>query len=79
MENKHEEKERIRKPKKLGERTQKLISFRIDLDLLGWLETSKNKGRSINNAIRREMEEWKRARNSYEDDTPHEDIEDTQT
>ena len=79
MENKHEERERIRKPKKLGERTQKLISFRIDLDLLEWLQTSKNKGRSINNAIRREMEEWKRARNSPEDDTPHEDIEDTLT
>lgn len=52
MDKKQEEKERVRKaraPK--GERGQKLMSFRIDLDNLEWLERQANKGRAINDAI----------------------------
>lgn len=52
MNQKKEEKERVRKaysPK--GERGQKLISFRIDLENLEWLELQANKGRAINEAL----------------------------
>ena len=52
MKQKKEEHERVRKaysPK--GERGQKLISFRIDLENLEWLECQANKGRAINEAL----------------------------
>lgn len=52
MKQKKEEQERVRKsysPK--GERGQKLISFRIDLENLEWLECQANKGRAINRAL----------------------------
>lgn len=47
-----EEKEYIRKayaPK--GERSQKMMSFRVDNDNLDWLESQTNKGRYLNNLI----------------------------
>ena len=52
MKQKKDEQERVRKaysPK--GERGQKLISFRIDLENLEWLERQANKGRAINVAL----------------------------
>lgn len=52
MEPKKEEKERIRKayaPK--GERSQKMMSFRVDNDVAEWLSQQPNKGRYINDLI----------------------------
>lgn len=52
MEQKKEQKERIRKayaPK--GERGQKQMTFRIDNENLAWLEQQPNKGRYINQLI----------------------------
>lgn len=37
---------------KRGERTSKMMTFRIDADNLEWLNTQPNKGRYINNLIR---------------------------
>ena len=53
MKQKKEDQERVRKaysPK--GERGQKLMSFRIDLENLEWLERQANKGRTINDALK---------------------------
>lgn len=51
-----EEKERIRKEYgKKGERTQKMMSFRVDNEVLEWLESQPNKGRYINNLIADDM------------------------
>ncbi len=51
-----EEKERIRKEYgKKGERTQKMMSFRVDNEVLDWLESQPNKGRYINNLIADDM------------------------
>lgn len=52
MEPKKEEKERMRKayaPK--GERSQKMMSFRVDNDVAEWLSQQPNKGRYINDLI----------------------------
>lgn len=47
------EKQRIRKADiKKGERTQKMMTFRCDLDNVEWLEQQANKGRYINDLIR---------------------------
>lgn len=56
MNNASEEKERIRKsyaPK--GERSQKMMSFRVDNDLAEWLSQQPNKGRYINDLISADM------------------------
>jgi len=48
-----ESKERIKRryaPK--GERSQKMVSFRLDNENAFWLSTMPNKGRYINNLIR---------------------------
>lgn len=48
-----EKKERIKRrfaPK--GERSQKMVSFRLDNENAFWLSTMPNKGRYINNLIR---------------------------
>ena len=43
---------RIRKDEiKKGVRTQKMMSFRIDYENAEWLETTENKGRTINRLI----------------------------
>lgn len=48
-----EEKPRIkRKFAPAGERSQKMISFRLDNENAFWLSTMPNKGRYINNLIR---------------------------
>lgn len=39
-----------------GVRTQKHMAFRVDLDLLPWLDQQANKGRYINELIRADME-----------------------
>lgn len=57
MTKKLEPEERVRKeyaPK--GQRGQKHISFRIDLDLLELLERQPNKGRAINEALRQYLQ-----------------------
>lgn len=36
---------------KRGERTSKMMTFRIDADNLDWLNTQPNKGRAINDLI----------------------------
>lgn len=52
MEMKKQESERIRKtyaPK--GERSQKMMSFRVDNEVADWLSQQHNKGRYINQLI----------------------------
>ena len=44
--------ERERKAYKWGQRTQKMMSFKVDLDLVECLNTVRNKGRLINNLLR---------------------------
>jgi len=44
--------ERERKAYKWGQRTQKMMSFKVDLDLAARLAEVKNKGRLINNLLR---------------------------
>lgn len=52
-----EKKEGIRKDgKKKGVTTQKMMSFRVDYENWEWLETKVNKGRYINELIRRDKE-----------------------
>lgn len=51
-----QEEVRIKKPWKHGVRTQKMMSFKIDLDLVEYLNTKPNKGRYINELIRSEKE-----------------------
>lgn len=49
--------ERVRKayaPR--GERSQKMVTFRADLDNIKWLEQQHNKGRYINNLIAADRE-----------------------
>lgn len=55
MKEKKEEKERVRKEWKHGERTQKMMAFRVDNELLEWLESQGNKGRYINKLIKADM------------------------
>lgn len=57
MENKKEKKERkstatIRKACKLGVRTQKMVTFRLDIELEERLNQERNKGRLINNLLK---------------------------
>lgn len=47
-----EEKQRLRKERKQGVITQKMITFRCDFDNLEILNRVSNKGRYINEAIR---------------------------
>lgn len=48
---------RIRKEyRKADGRTQKMVSFRLDNELLYWLESQQNKGRYLNELIREDME-----------------------
>lgn len=71
MKQKKEEQERVRKaysPK--GERGQKPMSFRIDLENLEWLERQANKGRAINKALQYyRIHSWEAQRQGV--DSPH--------
>lgn len=52
-----EEKERQRKAYAArGERSQKMMSFRVDNEVADWLNQQPNKGRYINNLIKEDME-----------------------
>ena len=42
-----------------GERTQKMMSFRVDCDLIEWLNQQRNKGRLINELLHQEYERQK--------------------
>lgn len=44
--------ERIRKQSKWGAVTQKMMSFKIDLDIMEKLKGESNKGRLVNNLLR---------------------------
>lgn len=39
-----------------GQKSQKMMAFRVDNDLLDWLDSQPNKGRYINNLIRTDKE-----------------------
>lgn len=53
MEQKETQRERVRKiPTPNGSHSQKMMNFRLDLDLLDWLNTKPNKGRYLNDLIR---------------------------
>jgi len=57
MNEENEKRERVRKayaPR--GERSQKMVTFRADLDNIEWLERQPNKGRYINNLIAADRE-----------------------
>ena len=66
-----EDKERIRKAGiQKGQRTQKMMAFRIDEDVQAILEKVQNKGRVVNDAVK----EWWISRNREEHDySPDED------
>lgn len=60
------EKEKVRKGGQTqGVRTQKMMSFRVDNENCEWLETKVNKGRYINELIRRDKEEQTWLKNSF--------------
>lgn len=57
METKNTEpKERTRKAWKHGERTQKMVTFRLDNENLDWLNQQTNKGRYINTLIAKDRD-----------------------
>lgn len=57
MEQEKEKKERVRKKyAKDGERSQKMMAFRLDNDLALWLDSQPNKGRYINDLIRKDRD-----------------------
>jgi uncharacterized protein (DUF4415 family) len=56
MAEEQENKQRTRRTyAKRGNRSQTMMSFRIDNDVLEWLNAQPNKGRYINNLIRGDM------------------------
>lgn len=57
MKKEQETKDRVRKVyAPVGERGQKMMSFRVDLELVEWLEAQPNKGRYINQLISADRE-----------------------
>lgn len=52
MENEEVKKQERKTYAKRGERSQKMVTFRLDLDLVDYLENLPNKGRFINDCIR---------------------------
>lgn len=44
---------KLRKPSKRGETSQKMMSFRVDNDILEHLQFESNKGRLINELLRK--------------------------
>lgn len=58
MEQKNDQNAASRKAgRKRGEITQKMVTFRLDSDLLTWVNSQPNKGRYINNLIRSDYEQ----------------------
>lgn len=57
---KENEKERTRREyAKKGERSQTMVSFRLDNELQDWMRQQRNKGRYINNLIAADYEKNK--------------------
>ena len=56
MEKNEERKTQPKKQFKLGVVTQKMMSFRLDIDNIEYLNTKANKGRFINELLTRERE-----------------------
>lgn len=56
MKQQEQQNPRTRKAWKHGERTQKMMSFRLDADLVAYLGAWANKGRLINELLRQAME-----------------------
>lgn len=70
MEQQEQLKPRTRKAWKHGERTQKMMSFRLDADLDAYLDGWANKGRLINELLRHAKEgkfgkEWEASNDEY--------------
>lgn len=59
MKKEKEEKARVRKEYAKGGSSQKMMTLRVDLDLMDWLTGQPNKGRYINNLIRADWERQK--------------------
>lgn len=57
MEQKKQARKDYAKGEKRGEKTQKMISFKLDLKLLTWLNSKSNKGRYINELIERDIKQ----------------------
>lgn len=53
--NEKEEKTRVRKEYNKVGSSQKMMSFRVDNELLDWLQSRGNKGRYINDLVRADM------------------------
>ena len=73
-----EKKERTRREYAKGGSAQKMMSFRLDNELFDWLSTIANKGRLINDLLRKEKERCMAAAHRDCADMPR-DIEDTLT
>lgn len=57
MEEEKTPRQRVRKtPSANGSQSQKMMNFRLDLDLLQWLSTKPNKGRYLNDLIREDRD-----------------------
>lgn len=69
------EKERVRKQSTWGKVTQKMMTFKIDLDLLERLQQEVNKGRLLNNLLRKHYGLPEPTPDDDEDPSDH-DIED---
>lgn len=52
---KEDKKQERKKGRVNGSRTQKVYSFRLDEDLIGWLDLHQNKGRYLNELIRNDF------------------------
>lgn len=68
MEEKEKEKQKRKERAQNGARTSKMMSFRVDGDLLGWLEKIANKGRLINDLLHLEKKRQDRLFGIREDD-----------
>ena len=55
MKEKEEQQRTRREYAKKGERSQKMMSFRVDNEVADWLNQQHNKGRYINELIRKDM------------------------
>lgn len=55
MANENEKNPLRKEGRKRGAITQKMVSFRLDAELEGWVNAQANKGRYINELIRQDM------------------------
>lgn len=59
----------IRKKAKWGTRTQKMVSFRADNEIVEYLESKQNKGRYLNELVRTDMMREQQATREAEEET----------